>query len=120
MASNGQFGIVITDLLPFIPGGKDTLALHGNADDNTFYNIVNARIQIPDQMTSWYSSTRREIQVRPSASFELNPSSLLPPPPTADNISVKIKLGTPFNTVGELIFYAGNITHRVYFQYLGP
>ena len=120
--SNGQYAVVTTNLLRFIPGSMDTLSLFGVAGSSNTYPVVSARIQLPSQMapSSWYGPTRRDIEVQPANYFELVGNDYLQPPttpPTNETVSIRILAGTPSLNVGVIIFYVGNITHKVYFRY---
>jgi len=120
--SNGQYAVVTTNLLRFIPGSIDTLRVNGIAGSSNTYPVVSARIQLPSQMpaSSWYGPTRRIIEVQPANYFELVGNAFLQPPttpPTPETVSIRILAGTPSLSTGVIIFYVGNITHKVYFQY---
>jgi len=115
VASNGQYAIVTT-------GGLDTVYFYAPNFDVS-YPVVQARFQLPSQMTSLPLSTYNSIEVRslslafPNAFYDLSPTVL-----TASNTPITIKVqnnSSPnYDPPGELIFRLGNIKHRVVFKFI--
>ena len=120
MASNGQYAIVTT-------GGLDTVVFNLSAYD-TPETVVNARFQLPAQMTSLAPGTYNSIELQSIAPYSNAYYDLSPTILTNANQPITLKVrpapdSKPLDNVtyddatGVLIFRLGNITHRVYFKF---